>query len=133
MDFAERKGSGKITGLDHIGDITLQEAEIYKSASHNSMRVKGNAIADAWVDEGGVTGEYAANFFGPNAEEITGKASLIQGMYKGSYDSETGYSFVSPDRYISDVTIKRINDSSQDGSLRGNNIDVGFGGTRGDI
>ncbi|WP_244149143.1 factor H binding protein domain-containing protein [Rodentibacter mrazii] len=133
VDFAERKGSGKITGLDHIGDITLQEAEIYKSASHNSMRVKGNAIADAWVDEGGVTGEYAANFFGPNAEEITGKASLIQGMYKGSYDSETGYSFVSPDRYISDVTIKRINDSSQDGSLRGNNIDVGFGGTRGDI
>ncbi|AOF53849.1 factor H binding protein domain-containing protein [Rodentibacter caecimuris] len=129
VDFADRKGSGKITGLDHIGDITLQEAEIYKSASHNSMRVKGNAIAEAWNDQGGVTGEYAANFFGPNAEEIAGKASLSQGTYKWIEGSSEPMPL---DRYIRDVTIERINDSSQDGSPRGN-IDIGFGGTRGEI
>ncbi|MCR1837545.1 hypothetical protein NSA18_06495 [Pasteurella caecimuris] len=129
VDFADRKGSGKITGLDHIGDITLQEAEIYKSASHNSMRVKGNAIAEAWNDQGGVTGEYAANFFGPNAEEIAGKASLSQGTYKWIEGSSEPMPL---DRYIRDVTIERINDSSQDGSPRGN-IDICFGGTRGEI
>lgn len=136
VNFADRKGSGKITGLDHIGDITLQEAEIYKSASHNGMRVIGNAIAEAWVDQGGVNGEYAANFFGPNAEEIAGKVSLgSQGMYKHySYDNaETGPNYVLPDRYIRDVTIERNNNESFNSSGPKGNVDIGFGGTRGEI
>lgn len=138
VNFADRKGSGKITGLDHIGNITLQEAEIYNSASHNGIRVTGNAIAEAWVDQGGVNGEYAANFFGPNAEEIAGKVSLgSQGMYKHySYDVETGPNYVLPDRYLRDVTMQRDN-GSIDYSINSygpkGNVDIGFGGTRGEI
>lgn len=131
VNFTDKKGSGKITGLDHFGNITLQEADIYKSVSNNDMRVKGNAIAEAWVDEGGVTGEYTAIFFGPNAEEVAGKMSLEQGPYKDSNDPNGSY-FVAPDKHIRDVTISNSHRAEPYNYPRGD-IDIGFGGTRGEI
>ena len=137
VNFADKKGSGKITGLEHIGDITLQEAEIYKSASNNDFRVKGDVVAEAWKEQGGVNGRYAANFFGPNAEEIAGKVSLgSQGMYKNMVNYPDGrYDYVLPDKYLRDVTIPTDNNNAyynNDFTPRGN-VDIGFGGTRDEI
>lgn len=137
VNFADKKGSGKITGLEHIGDLTLEEADIYKSVSNNDMRVKGNVIAEAWKDQGGVNAGYEANFFGPNAEEISGKVSLgSQGMYKGMVHRQDGsYDYIPPDKYIRDVTLPANNNNSYNngGYTQPLGVDIGFGGTRGEI
>ena len=137
VNFADKKGSGKITGLEHIGDLTLEEADIYKSVSNNDMRVKGNVIAEAWKDQGGVNAGYEANFFGPNAEEISGKVSLgSQGMYKGMvYRQDGSYDYIPPDKYIRDVTLPANNNNSYNngGYTQPLGVDIGFGGTRGEI
>lgn len=140
VNFADKKGSGKITGLEHIGDLTLEEADIYKSVSNNDMRVKGNVIAEAWKDQGGVNAGYEANFFGPNAEEIAGQVSLdSQVVQTYSYDPKTNnYGYSSPDKYIKDVTISIGNSNDSYNSYNGGytqpvGVDIGFGGTRGEI
>ena len=75
VDFAQRTGSGKITGLEHIGNITLEEGKILKLSDKDAMGVQGKAIANDWND---VDGKYIARFFGPQGEEIAGKATLDQ-------------------------------------------------------
>lgn len=130
VNFAERKGSGEITGLDHIGDITLQEADLYKSASEGNMKIKGTAVANDWQNEGGVTGNYNVDFFGPNAEEIAGKITLSQGQYK--FVNNRGP--FAPDKHINESVIttgQPINGNSY--STPTNSFDIGFGGTRGEI
>ncbi len=130
VNFAERKGSGEITGLDHIGDITLQEADLYKSASEGNMKIKGYAVANDWQNEGGVTGNYNVDFFGPNAEEIAGKITLSQGQYK--FVNNRGP--FAPDKHINESVIttgQPINGNSY--STPTNSFDIGFGGTRGEI
>lgn len=130
VNFAERKGSGEITGLDHIGDITLQEADLYKSASEGNMKIKGTAVANDWQNEGGVTGNYNVDFFGPNAEEISGKITLSQGQYK--FVNNRGP--FAPDKHINESVIttgQPINGNSY--STPTNSFDIGFGGTRGEI
>lgn len=130
VNFAERKGSGEITGLDHIGDITLQEADLYKSASDGNMKIKGYAVANDWQNEGGVTGNYNVDFFGPNAEEIAGKITLSQGQYK--FVNNRGP--FAPDKHINESVIttgQPINGNSY--STPTNSFDIGFGGTRGEI
>lgn len=94
-------------------------------------------VAEAWKEQGGVNGRYAANFFGPNAEEIAGKVSLgSQGMYKNMVNYPDGrYDYVSPDKYLRDVTIPTDNNNAyynNDFTPRGN-VDIGFGGTRDEI
>lgn len=130
VNFAERKGSGEITGLDHIGDITLQEADLYKSASEGNMKIKSTAVANDWQNEGGVTGNYNVDFFGPNAEEIAGKITLSQGQYK--FVNNRGP--FAPDKHINESVIttgQPINGNSY--STPTNSFDIGFGGTRGEI
>ena len=131
VNFAERKGSGEITGLDHIGDITLQEADLYKSASEGNMKIKGIAVVDAWKDEGGVTGDYNVDFFGPNAEEIAGKMSLSQGAYKWSHNSGP----FPLDKHIGEsvITTGQNPNNGNPYSNATNTFDIGFGGTRGEI
>lgn len=131
VNFAERKGSGEITGLDHIGDITLQEADLYKSASEGNMKIKGMAVVDAWKDEGGVTGDYNVDFFGPNAEEIAGKMSLSQGAYKWGYNSGP----FPLDKHIekSVITTGQNPNNGNPYINATSTFDIGFGGTRGEI
>lgn len=131
VNFAERKGSGEIIGLDHIGDITLQEADLYKSASEGNMKIKGIAVVDAWKDEGGVTGDYNVDFFGPNAEEIAGKMSLSQGAYKWSHNSGP----FPLDKHIGEsvITTGQNPNNGNPYSNSTNTFDIGFGGTRGEI
>ena len=130
VNFTERKGSGAITGLDHIGDITLHEADLYKSASAGNMKIKGTAVANDWQNEGGVTGNYNVDFFGPNAEEIAGKMTLSQGQYKWGNNSYPS----APDKHINESVItigQPINGNSYNTPT--NSFDIGFGGTRGEI
>ena len=131
VNFSERRGSGEITGLEHIGDITLHEADLYKSVSEGNMKIKGTASVESWRDEGGVSGNYSVNFFGPNAEEIAGKITLGQGPYKWGNNSGP----FPLDKHISEsvITTGQNNYNGNPYNNSTNTFDVGFGGTRSEI
>ena len=68
VDFDNRKGSGKITGVG--SDINLHEASIREGSYTNEIdntEIKGYGIQGS-----SNRGDYALGFFGPNAEEIVG-------------------------------------------------------------
>lgn len=89
VDFAKKEGSGSITGLDKFGTITLETGKI-SNISLNSREAdnyfeknqvgitglaKAEKIADViWdkVTTRDIVKGYDLQFFGPNAEEITG-------------------------------------------------------------
>ena len=125
VDFAQRTGSGKITGLEHIGNITLEEGKILKLSDKDEMGVQGKAIANDWND---VDGKYIARFFGPQGEEIAGKATLDQ----ANYEPEGG---INSSKQIRDVTLhsEGIGSNYRGGHYRQDPFDIGFGGTRGEI
>lgn len=125
VDFAQRTGSGKITGLEHIGNITLEEGKILKLSDKDAMGVQGKAIANDWND---VDGKYIARFFGPQGEEIAGKATLDQ----ANYEPEGG---INSSKQIRDVTLhsEGIGSNYRGGHYRQDPFDIGFGGTRGEI
>lgn len=124
VDFAQRTGSGKITGLEHIGNITLEEGKILKLSDKDAMGVQGKAIANDWND---VDGKYIARFFGPQGEEIAGKATLDQ----ANYEPEGG---INSSKQIRDVTLHNGEVSNyRGGHFRQDPFDIGFGGTRGEI
>ena len=119
VDFAQRTGSGIITGLNHIGNITLENGKILKLSDKDAIGVQGKARANDWT---GVGGKYLAQFFGPKGEEIAGKATLDQINY-------------APVKQIRDVTVHNGENSGsyRDGYYRQDAFDIGFGGTRGEI
>lgn len=126
VDFAQRTGSGKITGLEHIGNITLEEGKILKLSDKDAMGVQGKAIANDWND---VDGKYIAQFFGPQGEEIAGKATLDQ----VNYELEGG---INSSKQIRDVTLHNKEETGNNyrgGHYRQDPFDIGFGGTRGEI
>ena len=126
VDFAQRTGSGKITGLEHIGNITLEEGKILKLSDKDAIGVQGKAIANDWND---VDGKYIAQFFGPQGEEIAGKATLDQ----VNYELEGG---INSSKQIRDVTLHNKEETGNNyrgGHYRQDPFDIGFGGTRGEI
>lgn len=126
VDFAQRTGSGKITGLEHIGNITLEEGKILKLSDKDAMGVQGKAIANDWND---IDGKYSARFFGPKGEEIAGKATLDQ----VNYELEGG---INSSKQIRDVTLHNKEETGNNyrgGHYRQDPFDIGFGGTRGEI
>lgn len=124
VDFVQRTGSGKITGLNHIGNITLEEGKILKLSGKDAMGVQGKARANEWND---VDGKYIAQFFGPKGEEIAGKATLEQIDY-------TPEGVGNSSKQLRDVTLYNGESSSyRDGHYRRDPFDIGFGGTRGEI
>ena len=90
------------------------------------MGVQGKAIANDWND---VDGKYIAQFFGPQGEEIAGKATLDQ----VNYELEGG---INSSRQIRDVTLHNKEETGNNyrgGHYRQDPFDIGFGGTRGEI
>ncbi|PJG85136.1 factor H binding protein domain-containing protein [Conservatibacter flavescens] len=67
VNFTERKGSGTITGIERYGDVLLNEAPIV------NVGIAGTATSSS------ETGNYELKFYGPNAEEVAGKASFGEG------------------------------------------------------
>ncbi|WP_308030693.1 factor H binding protein domain-containing protein [Neisseria lactamica] len=74
VDFENKTGSGKITGLEKT--LNLAEGKIAFYEHHNSLddtTVRGHGISGNTSREGAATtGSYKLGFFGPNANEIVG-------------------------------------------------------------
>lgn len=70
VNFAERKGSGKITNASLDNYINLNEGTI------DSTKGTISAVADYHKDNIVQNGVYEVQFFGPNAEEIGGKVDI---------------------------------------------------------
>lgn len=128
VDFAKKTGQGSIEGLEHIGRLTLDQGEIYKSASSGGMRARGRISADEWKNVRDISGDYQLGFYGKNAEEIAGRATLSQSPY-GAWDSEKS-TYLAPVKSISD---KVLSPDRHDMNSGKDSFDVGFGGTRGEI
>ena len=73
VDFDKRKGSGDIQGLTEFGAVKLQEGDLTKvNLNGKSVTgVIGNAQAIA-------SGSYMLGLFGPQADEVAGKATIAQ-------------------------------------------------------
>ena len=73
VDFDKRKGSGDIQGLAEFGTVKLQESDLTK-VNLNGKTVTGvNGTAQA-----NDTGTYTLGLFGPQADEVAGKATIAQ-------------------------------------------------------
>lgn len=94
VDFTARKGSGKITGFEQFGAITLEEAPIQVKQLSKDVSISGSATTEktvlkdtAWQTNGGL---YSVNFYGPKAEEIGGGISLSSSL---EHQAETNIGF----------------------------------------
>ncbi len=92
------------------------------------MRARGNIIADEWKNIGDISGGYQLGFYGKNAEEIAGRATLRQSQY-GAWDSENN-TYLSPTKSIRDEVLPPDRYDMNSGT---DSFDIGFGGTRGEI
>ena len=95
VDFTARKGSGKITGFEQFGAITLKEAPIQVKQLSKDVGISGGSATTektvlkdtAWQTNGGL---YSVNFYGPKAEEIGGGISLSGSL---EHQAETNIGF----------------------------------------
>lgn len=95
VDFAGRKGSGKIDNLKGYGDITLDESSIKVGNNTKRVSISGNASST----QGGETnGSYNVNFYGPKAEEVGGVADFyfdgqgkLPSAMHGSVSTKVGF------------------------------------------
>ena len=95
VDFTARKGSGKITGFEQFGAITLKEAPIQVKQLSKDVGISGGSATTektvlkdtAWQTNGGL---YSVNFYGPKAEEIGGIISLSGSL---EHQAETNIGF----------------------------------------
>lgn len=102
VDFAKKEGSGTITGLEKFGTITLETGKIgnlslnsQKADSYfkeNQVGITGGATAEKIADVTSnktttrdVVKGYDLQFFGPNAEEITGIVKTSKQSGYGEY------------------------------------------------
>ena len=81
VDFSSRKGSGKITGFDEFGTITLEEAPLQVRQISKTVGIQGGVAYEKQVFSGYTgyedkRGGYGVDFYGPNAEEIGGSIRL---------------------------------------------------------
>ena len=109
VNFTDRTGSGKLSNFKDIDDISLNSGEI----SSGSNMIKSSASM-----ANGTQGEYELSFYGPNAEEIAGKAYI--------------YKQLDNTKHVNGGTAREYNQKDDRGELiRGTQF--GFGGTRGEI
>ncbi|OOH90792.1 hypothetical protein BMT54_03945 [Pasteurellaceae bacterium 15-036681] len=95
VDFANKQGYGEITGFDQYGKITLEKGNIGNLHTLNSnaqytfiedgLGIHGKSVSEKSVDQN-VLKHYDLQFFGPNAEEISGTVSYSPN--KSYYDSD---------------------------------------------
>lgn len=112
VNFGTKEGQGTITEMPDIGTLTLEKSSIGKRYDR-TMGIAGNVVAENWKNAG-VTGSYLLDFYGPKAEEIAGNAVLKNGdrPYEEIYSD---FNNLKPSKQYYD------------------NLDIGFGGTRGEI
>lgn len=109
VNFTDRTGSGKLSNFKDIDDISLNSGEIFSGS---------NMIKSSASMANGTQGEYELSFYGPNAEEIAGKAYI--------------YKQLDNTKHVNGGTAREYNQKDDRGELiRGTQF--GFGGTRGEI
>lgn len=74
VDFDKREGNGSISGLNYFGDISLNTSELQKNWLGSLKDKDGGQIFGDATSINSHQGKYELNFFGPNAEEIGGRA-----------------------------------------------------------
>lgn len=109
VNFGTKTGQGSISNLGELDTLTLESGNIGKRY-HTSMGIAGDVTSKVMGGEQtGKVGNYALDFYGPKAEEISGTATIdTTPLNKVNYNLPKKYS------------------SSSE-------IDIGFGGTRGEI
>ncbi len=73
VDFAERTGTGTISGI-YVGDMILDKGNIEQGKISSTASLSSN---------NSVEGSYELEFFGPKAEEIGGKLSIYNNLDYG--------------------------------------------------
>ncbi|MCQ9121664.1 hypothetical protein MUU45_001218 [Rodentibacter pneumotropicus] len=138
VDFAKKEGEGEITGLKDLGTLHLDKGNIVRPFNDDNWGLGINSsismAAEEWKDQN-VTGQYQLFFYGPNAEEIAGVGALVQTPPNNAakklsdvFRTTTGYTNGASENLLQDLPYVYRNDpSGQFG------IDIGFGGTRGEI
>ena len=72
VNFDNRRGEGRITGIADTGTIELNRGYI----SDIKLGVKTMRGIESSAYAGGYSGNYQLGFFGPNAEEVAGRVTL---------------------------------------------------------
>ncbi|WP_294033140.1 factor H binding protein domain-containing protein [uncultured Moraxella sp.] len=85
VNFDNRRGEGRITGIADTGTIELNRGYIgdVKLGAKTMRGIESSAYA------GGYSGNYQLGFFGPNAEEVAGRVTL-SGSQAGIYTNGKG-------------------------------------------
>jgi len=79
IDYGTRKGHGSITGLAGFGNIDLQEGDLTPNQNQNTGHelIAGDAVSSTLGE-----GRYQLGIFGPQANEIAGKAHFRHQLNK---------------------------------------------------
>lgn len=85
VNFDNRRGEGRITGIADTGTIELNRGYI----SDIKLGVKTMRGIESSAYAGGYSGKYQLGFFGPNAEEVAGRVTL-NGSQAGTYTNGKG-------------------------------------------
>ncbi|MGX2955932.1 factor H binding protein domain-containing protein [Ursidibacter arcticus] len=102
VDFDKKQGYGEITGIDNVGKINLEKGDITTTTENkhkyiteyfkeNQLGIFGTAKAEKATDDKTVK-SYHLQFFGPNAEEISGTVFTLKEDWKAE-DAEASIGF----------------------------------------
>ena len=114
VDFSNRTGQGEIIGINEIGTVQLNKGNFQVGTVSNTVKIQSSAQLAEQPD---IKGYYTVDFFGKNAEEMAGVATL-QKTTQDSY----GVNYITDYKYPENIKTNY-----------GSNFQIGFGGTRDEI
>ena len=135
VDFARREGEGNITELKDLGTLHLDKGNIVRPFNYEGwgLGINSSITAEEWQGQN-VKGQYQLFFYGPNAEEIAGVAGIVQVQSDSNakklsdvLPTSGGYSG------YSENLLQELPNTYRNDPNGGFGVDIGFGGTRGEI
>ncbi len=135
VDFARREGEGNITELKDLGTLHLDKGNIVRPFNYEGwgLGINSSITAKEWQGQN-VKGQYQLFFYGPNAEEIAGVAGIVQVQSDSNakklsdvLPTSGGYSG------YSENLLQELPNTYRNDPNGGFGVDIGFGGTRGEI
>ena len=135
VDFARREGEGNSTELKDLGTLHLDKGNIVRPFNYEGwgLGINSSITAKEWQGQN-VKGQYQLFFYGPNAEEIAGVAGIVQVQSDSNakklsdvLPTSGGYSG------YSENLLQELPNTYRNDPNGGFGVDIGFGGTRGEI
>ena len=114
VDFSNRTGQGEIIGINEIGTVQLNKGNFQVGTVSNTVKIQSSAQLAEQPD---IKGYYTVDFFGKNAEEVAGVATLQK-----TTQGNNGVNYIADYKYPENIKTNY-----------GSNFQIGFGGTRGEI